>query len=372
MRKACRQSNCRVSMSASDSASPPDVPPAAPVWQVLAPGALVCAALGSAIYLAGHGLGIPALLVALIAGMALRLAVAGEQAPAAILAPGLAAMAKPMLRLGVALMGFRIAFADLETLGWSPVLVAVGATTACLLGGYGLARLAGLGRTAAILSAAAVAICGASAAVAVAAVLARRDPEGARTNLVAVVAAVTVIGFALALLLPGAGALAGLSEHQIAVLAGASIHEVAQVVASGGLMSADAAAAATLVKMVRVAMLPLVVAALVVIEARAARAQAADCPMEATETGAGAPVPLFLIGFILAVLAANSGWIPAPVLALLVTASNLMLAAAMVAVGAETSIKGLTALGSAPLVALGAQTLVILAVAAALVLAMVP
>ncbi len=359
-------------MSASDSASPPDVPPASPAWQVLAPGALVCAALGSAIYLAGHGFGIPALLVALIAGMALRFAVAGERAPAALLAPGLAAMARPMLRLGVALMGFRIAFADLETLGWSPVLVAAGATTACLAGGYGLARLVGLGRTAAILSAAAVAICGASAAVAVAAVLARRDPEGARTNLVAVVAAVTVIGFAVALLLPAAGTVAGLSEHQIAVLAGASIHEVAQVVASGGLMSPDAAAAATLVKMVRVAMLPLVVAALVVIEARAARAAARDCPMEATETGAGAPVPLFLIGFILAVLAANSGLIPAPVLALLVTAANLMLAAAMVAVGAETSIKGLTALGTAPLVALGAQTVVILTVAAVLVLALVP
>lgn len=365
-------------MSASDSASPSDTLAAAPDWRVIAPGALVCAGLGCAIYFAGHGVGIPALLVALIAGMALRLAVVAEHAPAAILGPGLAAMAKPMLRLGVALMGFRIAFADLETLGWSPVLVAAGATTACLLGGYGLARLVGLGRTAAILSAAAVGICGASAAVAVAAVLARRDPDGARTNLVAVVAAVTVIGFAVALLLPGAGALAGLSEHQVAVLAGASIHEVAQVVASGGLMSHDAAAAATLVKMVRVAMLPLVVAALVLIEARAARAARDtrspddECPAGAAETGPGTPVPLFLIGFILAVLAANSGWIPAPVLALLVTASNLMLAAAMVAVGAETSIKGLTALGPAPLVALCAQTVVIVAVAAVLVLALVP
>lgn len=322
-----------------------------------APGLIVALATGVALVLGLQGTPVPALLAALVAGMALRTAVQAHDSPAIVLQPGLEAAARPLLRTGVALMGFKIALSDLAGLGWTPVITAVVATAGTLGAGYAVARLVGLGRTAAILTASAVAICGAAAALAVGAVLARRDREGTGSTLVATVAAITVIGFACALAWPLMGAALGWSGTATAVFAGASIHEVAQVVAAGGLMVPADAAAATLVKMVRVALLPLVVVGLWIVESRSGAA-------EVTGAAPEAPVPLFLIGFAAAVALASTGWLPPAVLSALQTACGLVLAGAMVAIGTQTSARGLLDLGPRPLLALGLQTVLIAALAA--------
>lgn len=321
--------------------------------RALGPGALAGLVLAALAWAATRGTPVPTLLAALLVGMGARVVL-----DRASFRPGVALLAKPLLRFGVALMGFRITLADLNSLGWEPALIALVATGATLACGYGLARLIGLERPVAILTASAVAICGASAALAVAAVLMRGPREQVQTvdrHTVATVASITLIGTGAILLHPAIAHMLGWSPLQGAVFLGASIHEVAQVVAASDVWNPDVTAEATTVKMIRVALLPLLCLALAAWVSR----QAPDPDTDAQ----AAPVPLFLVGFLAAIIVANTGLVPQVVTAGAVQLSILCLTISMVALGAQTSVAGLMSLGPRPLLALLAQSVVIALVA---------
>ncbi len=316
----------------------------------LGPGVAVGVGIAAIAYAITTGTRVPTLLIALLFGMAASFILTK---PA--FKPGNDLLAKPLLRVGVALMGFRITISDLQALGWQPALIAVCAAFGTLSLGYLCGRWLKLSRATAFLTATSVAICGASAALAIATVLARRPNTNVERDVVATVATITIIGTLAVIIYPAMCHFIGLPMIPSAVFLGASIHEVAQVVAAGDVYGEGATAAATTVKMIRVAMLPVVIFGLLMILSWRDRSENAQDSQEAT-------VPVFLLGFVAAIVVANTGWLTPAGIKALTLMSSLCLIVSMVALGANTSIKGVMSLGPRAIITLAIQTIIIAAI----------
>lgn len=283
---------------------------------------------------------------ALVAGFLIAAPLAGRLD----LSPGLKVAERPLLRAGIALLGLRIALGDIAYLGVQTLLMVVGCVALTLGAGSLIGRLFGLPRGFSMLSASATAICGASAAMAVASVL-PKGPEAERQTcyVVAVVATLSTLAM---LAYPAIAHLAGLPPQAAAIFLGASIHDVAQVAGAGYSVSPAVGDMAVTVKLVRVSLLALVVAAVAFSFAGAAR----QAKAEGKSLGRAALLPGFVIGFFALAGLRSTGLVPAEVLPAATFASNLLIGAGVVAVGAKTSIAGLKSMGWRPLAALACQT----------------
>lgn len=292
--------------------------------------------------------GAPAMLMAILLGMALHWL---SEAPRS--APGVAVAARDVLRIGVALLGLRISAGQLADLGPGLLGLIVLAVAATL--GFGLiaARAFGQPRSFGFLTGGAVAICGASAAMALAALLPRsktRADDRAERDLVFAVAGVTLLSTLAMVLYPPLAAALGLDPRLTGVFLGATIHDVAQVVGAGFSVSPEAGETATLVKLIRVALLaPVVFLAALMLRARAASGSA---------DGERPPLlPGFVLAFVL-LAALNSvlvlpGWLTETAAA----AARAALLMAIAAVGMKTSPRRLVQVGAAALGLLVAETL---------------
>lgn len=307
------------------------------------PGLTVVAALTFAATFAAQALGAPVAPLALAAGFL----VAAPLTRRFDLAAGLRVAERPLLRAGVALLGLRIALGDIAGLGVE-TLAAVLACVALTLGlGSAIGRMFGLPRGFSMLSASATAICGASAAMAVASVLPRTAESERQTGyVVAVVATLSTLAM---LAYPAIAHLVGLDPRAAAVFLGASIHDVAQVAGAGYSVSPQVGDMAVTVKLVRVSLLALVVLAVGASFAGGAREQA-------KAPGRALLLPGFVVAFFALAGLRTLGLAPQEALPAATIASNLLIGAGVVAVGAKTSIAGLRAMGWRPLAALACQT----------------
>lgn len=262
------------------------------------------------------------------------------------------AASRCFLPVGIALMGLQITFTDVQLLGWKVfALLALVVFTSVLLG-YWLARLFGLDAGHSILSAAAVSICGASAAAAVFSVLPAERRGDSR--LTATITGVTLLSALAMVIYPPLVLGLGLSEKAGAIFLGASIHDVAQAVAAGYSLSPQAGEAATLVKLIRVVLLAPTVALVFVLFGRGGSGVSA------------ARLPVFIYAFV-ALLALNS--VLSLPHAVSVAASQLSFGCILLAVaatGLRTSLVDLAGLGAKPLAALTLQSLLLAAMALAL------
>jgi uncharacterized integral membrane protein (TIGR00698 family) len=307
------------------------------------PGLAIVMVAAAAATVLGEVLGGPRMLYALLAGMAL-VGVADH----ARLRPGVDAASSLVLRIGVMLLGAGVTLADLRVLGPWAAGLAVMAVAATLIAGYWIGRAFRLERDHAMVSAGSVAICGASAALAVSSVL----PGGRRAEaqLGLTIAAVTVLSTVAMVLYPLLAERLGFTDVQAGVFFGAAIHDVAQVVAAGHIVSPEAAEAAAIVKLMRVACLvPAVLVIALLVRRSAGPAPSVRAPL----------LPWFLIGFAGLAAAGAAGLIPTAVAAVLGEASRWCLLAAVAAIGMKTPLGGLVRMGAAPLAALIAQTLFI-------------
>lgn len=319
--------------------------PAVDTARRLYPGAALCTVLAlAASFLAEH-YGAPALLLALLLGCGFS-AQAGEER----LADGVDFCAQTLLRIGVALLGARIALGDLREAGLVPLGVVVVVVPGILATALLLGRWLRLPTLHSLVAGSAVAICGVSAAVAVAAALPRGRLEERR--LLGIVAGVPALGSLAMALYPMLTAGLGYSDTESGIFLGATIHDVAQAAGAGYLVSPAAGDVATVTKLLRVAALAPLVLLLGFL-------------MRRGESG-NAPLPLFLFGFV-ALLALNSlGWLPESLRTLLVDASGWCLLVTMAALGLRTSLPGLVRLGWRPLAHLVALSLVLAAAVAGL------
>lgn len=268
-----------------------------------------------------------AIVLGLLAGNAF-----GHRLPATF-APGIAFAQRNLLRLGIVLYGLRISFHQIVAIGPGGLLLDLAIVASTLaLGVFVGRRVLGLDRDTAWLTAAGSAICGAAAVLATERVL-RAEPS----KVAMAVATVVLFGTLDIFLYPTLYPHLGLDAQAFGVYAGATVHEVAQVVAVGGAINPETADTAVIVKLARVMLL---VPFLLLLGWRQAR----------RDRGGGAlAVPWFALGFV-AVSVLNSVIALTPdVRAPLLALDTLLLATAMGALGFETRLSRLRAIGPRPL-----------------------
>ncbi|WP_406276182.1 putative sulfate exporter family transporter [Streptomyces sp. NBC_00191] len=262
--------------------------------------------------------------------------------------PGLSYAAKRLMRVGIVLLGLKLSLDDVLGLGWATVTMVLGVVAATFLGTWWLGRRMGLPGDQPLLIAAGYSICGASAIGAVSEAT-DSDERDAATS----VALVTLCGTLAIAVLPLLQQPLGLSDAEFGRWVGASVHDVGQVVATAQTAGSDALAEAVLVKLMRVALLAPLVAA-VALSVRHRRHGAATARKRLPL------VPLFVVGFLAMVALRSTGLLPTSAIDVAQHAQELLLAAALFGLGSAVDLPSLTRTG-ARVAALGLSAWVVVA-----------
>jgi uncharacterized integral membrane protein (TIGR00698 family) len=336
-------SNSMSPTSAADTARPPGL--AQQLLQFL-PGTGLSCVIAMAATLVSTLHGGPQFLYALFFGVAFHYL---SQDPKT--RPGIEFCSRTVLRVGVGLLGARITASQIAGLGWTTAGIVIAAVVTTLLCGVLLGRFLGLNRAQSVLSGGAVAICGASAALAISAVLPRtKDSE--RFTLMVVVT-VTVLSTLAMVIYPLAARLLHLPPELAGLFLGGTIHDVAQVVGAGYMLSPETGDYATIVKLFRVSMLAVVVVVVSTLFKKA-REQESE---EGTVAAKQAVVPWFLWVFVALVIINSMGGVPAVVQMGLNDVSRACLVVAIAALGIKTSFGQLARAGWRPFLLLVIETL---------------
>lgn len=306
--------------------------------------ALAAAALAAAELPLAQHYGFSALTLAIVGGMIIGNTLYPRVAQSCH--GGVTVAKQKLLRLGIILFGFKLTFQDIAAVGVGGVLIdalVLGSTFALA---YWLGhRRMGLDEQSVILIGAGSSICGAAA------VLATEPVLKAHAEKVAVaVATVVVFGTVAMFLWPlfyELVASLGVSSFTFGLFTGATVHEVAQVVAAGRAVSEATMDTAVITKMLRVMMLAPFLLALSTWLARRHGAQNG-------QQGGGITIPWFALGF-LAMAGFNSlGLLPQAVVQQIIRVDTLLLATAMGALGLTTHLGAIRQAGVRPMLLAGA------------------
>ena len=264
---------------------------------------------------------VPILTAAVALGILVGQVPALQPALAGRLAPGLQLAARRLLRIGIVLLGLKLSLVDIAGLGWITILTTIAVVVLTFAGTIGLGRALGLPGHQPVLVASGFALCGASAIGAMAATVRARDEEQAVP-----VALVTLCGTLAIAVLPALWHPLGLSATGFGHWVGAGVHDVGQVVATAQLAGPAALAVAVVVKLTRVLMLAPMVAITAAVERRRAIEPAGPRPPI---------VPLFIAGFLAAVLLNSFAPLPEWLLTGADVVQTALLATALFALGAS-------------------------------------
>ncbi len=313
--------------------------------RAFAPGVLLCVALAAvALWLADlawvkDSLHVSALLIVIVLGMVWTSLI---PLPAAV-QPGVRFAQRPILRWAVAGLGFRLGLAEMVKIGAPALVVVVVATFSSLLFGWWIARRLGIGEKLGLLLGVGGAICGASAVVAADSVV-----QGEKRDSAIALGVITLLGTIGIVIYPLIQRALGMSDFLYGVWDGASLHEMAQVVAAGFGVSDEAARVATVVKLARIALLAPVVLGLSAWLRRRHKA---------TGQAHVSPVPWFLVLFVVFAIVNSSGLLPASWITVARRVDLWLLCVGMAGVGLVTGFADLRAAGMRPIVAGASQWL---------------
>ena len=336
--------------SGPQSPSPQPPAPISPRDKIRAivPGLLIVLMVAMAAQFLSDHYGAPVMLMAILLGMPLQFLSEDARAQAGILFAS-----RSILRIGVALLGVRVSAEMLAQIGAANVILVLLAVAATILISVALAPLVGKNRLFGFLTGGAVAICGASAAMAISSLLPNRAES--ERDLSFTVISVTLMSTLAMILYPVLTEQLGLGPKLAGVFLGGTIHDVAQVVGAGYSVSDEVGDISTLVKLLRVTLLAPVVFIGALVLRNSVPAGAKRPPL----------VPGFVLAFLLLAAANSAHLVPAVVIGPIDTLSRAMLVTAVAAVGMKTSLAELKDVGGAAIVIIIAQTVFL----AALVLA---
>ncbi|MCF8467827.1 MAG: putative sulfate exporter family transporter [Sneathiella sp.] len=310
-------------------------------YSALFPGLLLCLTIAAAARLLSEHYAAPQMLFALLLGIAFHfLADEGK------CVEGIQFSSKTILRFGVALLGMRLTIDDVVSLGWAPVGLIVSGVGATILVGILLSGLLGRRRRFGTLTGGAVAICGASAALAISAVL--PQSKSSERDTIFTVIAVTALSTLAMILYPILLSILGLEDRFAGIFLGGTIHDVAQVVGAGYAVSPEVGDIATITKLLRVSLLVPVVLVI-------------SLCFKTQERGAakGFPLPFFVIGFCICVGINSLQIVPLEINEFIVKLSSWCLVTAISALGVKTSLKDMSTIGYQPMLLITLETLFI-------------
>lgn len=320
-------------------------------WRDLVPGLIVAVlATMAAAFVADH-YNAPLTLMALLIGLALNFLGADER-----MAPGLGFASRTLLRVGIVLVGVRITVGQIVGLGPTTLLAVMLILLATLGVGVVVARMTRLGAPFGTLAGGAVAICGASAAMALATTLGEKRANQAQLALVLV--GISAASAAAMFLYPSLCHQLGLTDRQAGFVLGASIHDVAQALGAGYSYSDPAGQVAAIVKLTRVALLAPVLALVA----------AFFRPEDGRKTGI--TLPWFVVGFFVCAAINSFGVIPPLVSRGAQDVATACLACAVAATGIRAPMSSLLETGIKPLLVILVASLaaLLLSIGAALLL----
>ena len=325
------------------------------------PGLVVSVLLATAAFLLADQpfvkdtLHLSALLMVILVGMAMR-----SVMPLPLWAgPGVRLAQRPVLRWAVAGLGFRLSLGEIARIG-APALAVVVTSTAVALGfGWWAGRRLGLNDKLATLLSVGGSICGASAVVAADSVVQAEKHDSALA-----VGIITLLGTVGIVVYPFLGRAAHMGDFVFGVWDGASLHEMAQVVAAGATFSKDATAVATVVKLVRITLLAPVVfflawrARRALVNGALASERGTGRPEAGTSPNVS-PVPWFLVLFVIFAAINSTGWLAKPLVQQIQRGDLWLLCVGMAGVGLQTSFADMGRAGWAPIAAGAAQWLLL-------------
>lgn len=308
--------------------------------RTLLPGLLACLTVAMAASFLSDHYGGPTMLFALLLGMAFNFL--HKDSPCRT---GIEFCSRTVLRFGVVLLGARITFDAFVDLGWHTLVFVVSALVLTILFGWCLARWNKEKGAFGILTGGAVAICGASAALAISAVM-PRDNRLEQDTLFTVIGVTTLSTVAM-ILYPMVSSYFTFSDIEAGIFLGGTIHDVAQVVGAGYGISEQAGDIATVTKLLRVTMLvPVVLVISLVVSRKTGDNNAFKLPL-----------PLFLVGFVVLVIANSFSLLPEQSLPVLNDLSRACLVMAIAGLGMKTALGEFKNLGLRPIMIIGMETL---------------
>ena len=304
-------------------------------WTAILPGVLLTAAIAGEAFtlrrLPGFTVFSP-MILAIVIGIAFHNLIGTPVRAKA----GVTFSLKRILRFAIILLGFQLTAEQVVQVGASGVAIIALTLVSTFLFTTWLGRMLGVDRRLAELIAAGTSICGASAVIATNTVTQAHDEDVAYA-----VACVTVFGSISMFVYPMLPGLLHLDPHAFGLWAGASIHEIAQVVAAAFQDGPLAGQFATVAKLSRVMLLAPVVLTLGLLATRRA---------EHRHTRTRPPMPWFVLGFIVLVGVNSVITVPPEARSVIVAVTTFLLSMALAAMGLETDIGKLRAKGLRPLI----------------------
>ena len=271
---------------------------------------------------------------------------------------GLRFAARSLLRLGIVLLGLQLSFSQVRELGAPGLILVVFVVAITFTGTQWLGKKLGLSHGLSLLVATGFSICGASAIAAMRPVSDADDDDMAYA-----IALVTICGTLAIFLLPAFAEIIGFSGAQFGSWVGASVHDVAQTVATASTGNQEAQHAAIVVKLTRVMLLAPMVAGVSFarrrklalshidgVDATATSTATSTSTSTATPTKLPPLVPLFVVGFLISISLNSYFDIPKAVLSDAKWVEKSLLASALVGLGAGVDARKLRSIGARPLV----------------------
>ncbi len=256
--------------------------------------------------------------------------------------PGLTFSLKKILRIAIVFLGFRLTFQSVADVGIEGLILDTFILVSTFLLGVWISRrFFGLDPQMSYLIASGSSICGASAVLATAPVVKAEMHHAAMA-----VATVTIFGTIAMFVYPvvyKAGLTLGFDDITYGLWTGATVHEVAQVVAAGFAVSEDAGNTATIAKLTRVMMLAPLLIALSYFLARKHATHGTGVALR------DIPIPYFVFGFIAMVGVNSMNVIPSGIVHYINVIDGFLLTVAMAAMGIETNINKIKGVGMKPI-----------------------
>jgi uncharacterized integral membrane protein (TIGR00698 family) len=242
-----------------------------------------------------------------------------------------------LLRVAIILLGLQLTITQVIEVGGRGIGIISLTLVSTFVFTVWVGRLLRVDRKLAQLIAAGTSICGASAVIATNTVTNAEDEDVAYA-----VACVTVFGSVAMFTYPLLPGLLNLNPHDFGLWSGASIHEIAQVVAASFQGGQKAGEFGTIAKLSRVTLLAPMVIALGLIANRSSKRAGPDA------AAARPPMPWFVLGFVALVGVNSVVTISAEARVWIVAITTFMLSVALAAMGLETDIGKLMAKGFRP------------------------